>query len=127
MRDEPKTFMCVFCKYRSQERHFGCPRCGRRYGYGEVRTVKVIQLAQAVVFTVIGGFLILLGLSILVSELRLPYAMAPWWTFTLIFGFGALFVAGGLSSFFGNSWLLGLLLLLFARNQSYSGVERRHD
>ena len=127
MSAEPKTFMCVFCKYRSQERHFGCPGCGRRYSYGEVRIVKAIQLMQAVVFTLIGGFLIVLGLTILVSELRLPYAMAPWWTFTLMFGFGALFVAGGLSSFFGNSWLLGLLLLLFARNQNYSSVERRHD
>ena len=127
MTTEPKTFMCVFCKYRSHERHFGCPGCGRRYGYGEVRIVKAIQLMQAVVFTVIGGFLILLGLMILISELRLPYTMAPWWTFTLIFGFGALFVAGGLSSFFGNSWLLGLLLLLFARNQNYSSVERRRE
>ena len=115
MTTEPKTFMCVFCRYRSQERHYGCPRCGR-YGYGEVRTVKAIQLAQAVVFTVIGGFLILLGLRILLSELRLPYPMAPWWTFALIFGFGALFVTGGLSSFFGNNWLLGLLLILFAGN-----------
>jgi hypothetical protein len=116
--------MCVFCKYRSQESHFGCPRCGRRYGYGEVRTVRAIQLAQAVVFTVIGGVLILLGLMILVSELRLPFAMAPWWTFAVIFGFGALFVAGGVASFFGNSWLLGLLLILFARNVPLSNAGR---
>jgi hypothetical protein len=124
MTTELKTFMCVFCKYRSHETHIGCPRCGRRYGYGEVRTVKAIQLAQAIIFTVIGGFLIVLGLVILVSELRLPYAMAPWWTFTVIFGFGALFVAGGLSSFFGNSWLLGLLLILFAGNVPYSKARR---
>jgi len=48
MMNESKTFMCVFCKYRSHERQVGCPVCGRRYGYGEVQIVKAIQLMQAV-------------------------------------------------------------------------------
>jgi len=116
MTDELKTFICVFCHYRSQKKNFGCPHCGRPFGYGEERTMKAIQLAHAAVFTLIGGMLILLGVKILINELRLPYEIAPWWVFAVIFGFGGLLAMGGLSSFFGNSWLLRLLFLLFARN-----------
>lgn len=113
-------YSCIFCHYRSNEKHFGCPHCGRPFGYGEVGAMKGIQLVHGVIFTMMGGALLFVGMKILVSELRLPYPMAPWWVFVVIFALGGLFAAGGLSSFFGRSWLLGLLLVLFARNQPYS-------
>jgi len=116
MTDEPKKYVCAFCHFCSNEMNVGCPHCGRPFGYGKAGVLKSIIIAQAVLFTLIGGFLIFIGLEILVSELRLPYDMAPWWVFVIIFSAGALFVAGGLSSFFGNNWLLRILLLLFARN-----------
>ena len=116
MTDEPKKYVCVFCHFCSHETHLGCPHCGRPFGYGKAGVLKTIILAQAVLFTLIGGFLIFIGLEILVSELRLPYDMAPRWVFVIMFSAGALFAAGGLSSFFGSNWLLRILLLLFARN-----------
>ena len=87
--------------------------------------MKGIQLVHGVIFTMIGGALLFVGMKILVSKLRLPYPMAPWWVLAVIFAAGSLFAAGGLSSFFGRSWLLGLLLFLFARNQLYSTPGQR--
>ena len=113
-------YICIFCQYRSNEKRFGCPHCGRPFGYGEVGAMKGIQLVHGVIFTTIGGVVLFVGMKILVSELHLPYPMAPWWVFAVIFAAGGLFTAGGLSSFFGRSWLLGLLLILFVRNASYS-------
>jgi uncharacterized RDD family membrane protein YckC len=122
----PQTdYICIFCHYRSNEKHLGCPHCGRRFAYGEVGAMKGIQLVNGAIFTMIGGALLLLGTKILVSELHLPYPMAPWWIFAIIFASGGLFTAGGLSSFFGRNWLLGLILVLFAGNLKYSNVDRR--
>ena len=96
--------------------HFGCPNCGRQFGYGKARVVKTIVVAQGVVFTLIGGSLFFVGLKVLVSELRLPYEMAPWWIFVIIFSSAAVFAVGGISSFFGKTWLLRFLLFFFVRN-----------
>jgi uncharacterized RDD family membrane protein YckC len=124
-RDVPETrYLCVFCHYRSNLKNSGCPHCGRPFAYGEVGAMKAIQLIHGVIFTTIGSALVFVGMKILISELRLPYDMAPWWIFVLIFASGALFAAGGLSSFFGSSWLLRLLLVLFARNSGYSNADR---
>ena len=120
-------YICIFCHYRSNEKHFGCPHCGRQFAYGEVGAMRGIQIVHGVIFAVIGGALLLLGTKILVSELHLPYPMAPWWIFAIIFASGGLFTAGGLSSFFGSSWLLGLILVLFAGNLKYSRAVRRRD
>jgi hypothetical protein len=121
------AYICVFCHYRSNEKHFGCPHCGRQFAYGEVSAMKGIQLVHGVIFTVIGLALLFLGTKILVSELHLPYPMAPWWVFAIIFASGSLFSAGGLSSLFGSSWLLGLILILFAGNLNYSDTDRHRD
>jgi len=62
-----------------------------------------------------GGALLFVGMKILVSELRLPYPMAPWWVFALIFGLGGLFACGRSVVFFSvevGSWVC--LLVLFA-------------
>ena len=123
-RSQP-GYLCILCHYRSNEKHIVCPHCGRPFVYGEFGAMKGIQLMHGVIFTIIGGALLFLGMKILVSELRLPYPMAPWWVFAIIFASGGLFAAGGLSSFFDRSWLLGLLLVLFARTQPYSTPSQR--
>ncbi len=124
MNDESKQFVCIFCHHRSDQRHLGCPRCGRLYGYGEAKAMKSITLASGLVFTAIGLFLIFLALRIVFNELHLPYEMAPWWVFVVMFGLGGLFAVGGLTSLMGNCWLLRLLLLLFVRNVP---VANRHQ
>ena len=108
-------YLCIFCHHRSDERNIGCPNCGQRFGYGEVGVIKALQLGQGIVFSLIGGVVLFIGVHILVTELRLPYQMAPWWVFLVIFGAGALFTAGGLSALCGRNWLLSLLLKVFAR------------
>ena len=124
--EDPQTgYICVFCHYRSNEKHRGCPHCGRQFAYGEVAAMKGIQLVHGVIFTVIGCALLFLGTKILLSELHLPYPMAPWWVFAIIFGSGGLLAAGGLSSFLGSSWFLGLILVLFAGNLKYPNARRR--
>jgi hypothetical protein len=120
MTDEPKKYFCVFCHFCANQMHFGCPNCGRQFGYGKARVVKTIVMAQGILFTLIGGFLFFVGLKILISELHLPYEMAPWWIFVIMFSIAAVFTVGGISSFFGKTWLLRFLLFLFARNAGSS-------
>ena len=125
LADEPKKYLCVFCRFRSDEAAFGCPNCGRPLGYGKAKLLKPIVFAQGILFTLIGGFLIFVGLRLLISELRLPYEMAPWWIFVLIFAAGAVFTTGGVSSFAGRNWLLSVLLFLFARGTGTTASARR--
>lgn len=80
---------------------------------------------HGVVFTTIGAALLFIGTKILISELQLPYPMAPWWVFVVIFAAGGVFAGGGLSSFFGKSWLLRLLIVLFGGNRIYSKADQR--
>jgi uncharacterized membrane protein YphA (DoxX/SURF4 family) len=125
MTDSPKKYVCVFCHFRSDEPEFGCPQCGRQFGYGKAGVLRTIAFAQAILFTLIGGFLIFIGLKVLITELRLPYEMAPWWIFVIIFAAGAVFTTGGIYAFLGNHWLLRMLLFVFARNIGLSTTERR--
>jgi hypothetical protein len=117
-------YVCAFCGYHSNEKQSGCPHCGRPFGYGEVRAMKGIQFVHGAIFTMIGVALLFIGTKILVGELHTPYPMAPWWVFVMIFGFGGLFAAGGLSSFFGRSWLVSLVITLFAGNPRRSSTDR---
>jgi|SRR6185503_8556291 len=81
-------YRCIFCGYRSDKQNLGCPNCGRK-GYGKARVIKGLQIGHGIVFTLIGGITLFTGASLLVNELQLPYKMAPWWVFVVIFG-GAL-------------------------------------
>ena len=121
----PTGYMCLFCHYRSKEKHVGCPHCGLRFAYGEVGAMKGIQIIGGVIFTTIGGALLFIGTKILVSELQLPYPMAPWWVFVVIFASGGVLASGGLSAFFGRSWLLHLLLVLCGANGVHSKADQR--
>lgn len=107
-------YWCIFCGYRSDRQNLGCPICGRK-GYGKATVIKGLQIWQGTVFTLIGGTTLFIGANLLVSELRLPYKMAPWWVFVIIFGGGTIFFAGGISSLCGRSWLLRCLLMIFGR------------
>ena len=123
--EAPQTgYVCVFCHYSSNEKHFGCPSCGLP-AYGETFAMRGIQIVHGVIFTTIGAALLFIGTKILITELQSPYPMAPWWVFAMIFLSGGVFASGGLSSFFGRSWLLRLLLLSFSRNQGYSNAGHR--
>jgi len=108
------NYRCIFCGYQSDKQNFGCPNCGRK-GYGKARVIKGLLTGQGIVFTLLGGITLFIGVRILVSELQLPYKMAPWWVFVVIFAGGTLFFAGGISSLCGCSWLLRWLLMIFGR------------
>jgi hypothetical protein len=108
------NYQCIFCGYRSDKQNLGCPNCGRK-GYAKAGVIKGLQIGQGIVFTLVGGTTLFIGASVLFSELRLPYKMAPWWVFVIIFGGGAIFFAGGISSLCGRSWLLRWLLVIFGR------------
>ena len=107
-------YRCIFCGYRSDKQNLGCPNCGRK-GYGNARVIKGLQIGHGIVFTLIGGITLFTGASLLVNELQLPYKMAPWWVFVVIFGGGTIFFAGGISSLCGRSWLLRWFLMIFGR------------
>lgn len=107
-------YRCIFCGFRSDMQKLGCPNCGLK-GYGKAGVIKGLQIGHGIVFTLIGGITLFIGASLLVSELKLPYKMAPLWVFVIIFGGGTIFFAGGISSLCGRSWLLRWLLMIFGR------------
>lgn len=100
-------YVCLFCRYRSGEKHLGCPHCGRRYGFGEVRAMGALELMNGIIFTLIGGLVLFEGAKVLGLVVA---GETPWYIFALILAIGALLTSGGVSAFFGRNWLIKWLL-----------------
>jgi uncharacterized RDD family membrane protein YckC len=111
-------YMCLFCRYRSSEKHLGCPSCSVRYGFGEVRAMGALELMNGIVFTVIGGALLFESAKMLGSVIA---AETPWYILVLVLAIGAVLTTGGVSAFFGRNWLLKWLLALVTQT-----AERRN-
>jgi uncharacterized RDD family membrane protein YckC len=100
-------YMCLFCRHRASEKHLGCPNCGRRYGFGEVRAIGAVEFMNGIVFTLIGGFVLYLAGN------TLHFVVAgetPWYIAALELGIGGVLTIGGVSGFFGRNWLLKWIL-----------------
>jgi uncharacterized RDD family membrane protein YckC len=111
-------YTCMFCQYRSSEKRVGCPSCGMAFGYGEIGAMKALQLMQGIIFTLIGCLALYEGVHLALGEIQGTYGEIPLWVFALLFAFGGVFAAGGLSSFFGRSWLIRWLLLTLTRGRT---------
>jgi uncharacterized RDD family membrane protein YckC len=102
-------YVCLFCRYRSSEKHLGCPQCGKRYGFGEVRAMGALELMNGIVFTLIGGVLLYEGGKILGFVVA---GETPWYVCAMLFAIGGVLTTGGMSAFFGRNWLIKWLLAL---------------
>jgi len=108
-----ERYMCMFCSSRANAKlpTGGCPGCGTAWPYGEVRALRALQIISGFVFITLGGFC--LYFSALVLKDFFPGHKMPWGPFAVLLGVGTIFLVGGLSSFFGKSWLFRVLLIFF--------------
>jgi hypothetical protein len=115
----------MFCSSRANEKlpPGGCPGCGTAWPYGEVRALRALQVISGFVFVILGGFCI--DFSAIVLKDLFQGNKIPWGVFAVLFGVGGIFLAGGFSSFFGQSWLFRLLLVFFGVALRRSGPQRK--
>jgi len=108
----------MFCSCRSNKKVQvgGCLHCGTAWPYGEIRTLRALQVISGVVFIGMSGFCFYFSAIALQDILRGD--KVPWAIFAILLTVGGILAAGGVSSFFGRSWLFRLLL-------AYSVVLRR--
>jgi uncharacterized RDD family membrane protein YckC len=108
-----QNYVCISCNYESDQKHLGCPSCGRQFGYVEVGVLRALLLMNGFIFTVIGGFLSYLAFQTISERLlddRLGRAGAPWGVIFIICVAALACVAGGLAALFGKRWPLRVLL-----------------
>jgi uncharacterized RDD family membrane protein YckC len=117
-QDWPR-YECFFCRRRSNKEPPGCPNCGALYGYGEVRAMKGLQTVNGIIFTLVGGFVLFTALRLTALEIRHDLRVESWYVWPLIYGFGLLFFAGGVSALAGRNWLMRWLLVLFMGLQDF--------
>jgi uncharacterized RDD family membrane protein YckC len=106
---EPSGYTCLFCHHHTAEKHVGCPKCGSAL-YANTDATKAIMLMNGIIFTLIGSVAMFLGFKIVMIAVHGDYI--PWFVFAIVFGFGGLFITGGIAGLLGRSWLVGLLLVL---------------
>jgi hypothetical protein len=108
-----ERYMCMFCSCRANEKLpvGGCPGCGSAWPYGKVRALQALQVYCGVLFIVFSGFCFYFS-AIALKDI-FQGDKIPWGIFALLFGLGGILAAGGVSSLFGKSWLLRLLLVFF--------------
>jgi uncharacterized RDD family membrane protein YckC len=116
-REEVQTpgYVCVSCNYQSDEKHLGCPACGRQFGYVEVGVLRGLLVMNGMIFTLLGGFLSYLAFSITSERLiddSLGRDGAPWGIIFIIFVAASACVSGGLCALFGQRWPLRAMLTL---------------
>jgi hypothetical protein len=106
-------YMCMFCSYRSNEKLHagGCPHCGNAWPYGAVGALRALQIISGVVFISLSGFLLWAGTVELQNKLH--GEKISWGVVAIPLGVGAILVAGGISFFFGRSWLFRVLFVFF--------------
>ena len=106
------SYMCMFCSHHANEKPVsGCPNCGTAWPYGEVGPLRALQVVAGIMFSVFSGFAFYF--SAIVFKDIFQGAKIPWGVFGVLFGLGGILAIGGVSSFFGKSWLFRLLLLVF--------------
>ena len=106
-------YVCISCDYQSDEKHTGCPVCGRPFGYVEVGVLRALLLMNGTIFTVIGGFLSYLTFQTISERLlddKLGRTGAPWGILFIIFVAASACLAGGVSALLGKRWPMRLLL-----------------
>ena len=120
-------YMCPFCSYRSNEKlQFGvgrCAGCGTRWPNGEVGAMKASQIMGGILFIAISGFCFYFSAIVLNGILRGD--KISWWIFAILFGLGGILAAGGVSSFFGKSWLFRLLMAYSVVFRDYGSRSKR--
>jgi hypothetical protein len=67
---------------------------------------------NGIIFSIIGAVVLIIGARVISFVID---GDTPWPIAALIFGFGFLFTAGGISALFGKNWLVRLLIVVFAR------------
>jgi uncharacterized RDD family membrane protein YckC len=105
-------YQCAFCGHRENDRQLHCPSCRASIPLGQTRVVLAHSLMSGVVFSIIGAVVLIIAVNVISFVID---GDTPWPIEALIFGFGMLFAAGGVSAFFGKNWLTRLLILIFAR------------
>ena len=114
-----ERYMCMFCSHRSNEKLpvGGCPHCGTAWPYGEVGALKALQVVSGIVFIVSSGFCFYfsaIALKDIFQGDKIPRGIC-----VILFGLGGTFAVGGVSSFFGKSWLFRLLLASFTMRSRF--------
>ena len=105
-------YQCAFCGHRENDRWLHCPNCRASIPLGETRVVLALGLMSGFVFSIIGAVVLFIAVKVISFVID---GDTPWPIEALIFGFGMLFAAGGVSAFFGKNWLMRFLILIFAR------------
>jgi uncharacterized RDD family membrane protein YckC len=118
----PPSYVCVSCNFESDEKRVGCPMCGRPFGYVDLNALKALLLMNGIIFTLIGGVLAYLTISVANARLvdnSFGREGSPWGIIFVIFGAASGCLALGLSALAGRRWPIRLILNLAA------GVGRR--
>jgi uncharacterized RDD family membrane protein YckC len=106
-------YVCISCNYQSNEKHVGCPACGRPYGYVEVGTLRGLGAMNGIVFSVIGCFMIYLAFWV-IKERLIDYQMGrdgtPFGVIFIIVLATATCLVFGVSALFGARWPIRVLL-----------------
>lgn len=108
-----QEYTCISCNYQSDERHAGCPACGRPVGYVEVGVLRALLLMNGIIFTIIGGFLSYFAVQTISDRLlddKLGRTGAPWGVIFIICVAASACAASGLSALFGKRWPMRVLL-----------------
>jgi hypothetical protein len=110
------AYVCVNlrCRFQALEQLHKCPECGRVGNFILESSVQSRNLAAGIIFGVVGVVLILIALLILVASAAGYFSPQTeekpiWKPLLLLFGLGAIFVGGGISTAKGSYWLVKLL------------------
>jgi uncharacterized RDD family membrane protein YckC len=108
----PPAFECIWCEYGSDEERPACPNCGRP-GYVRTGVLPGLLLMCGGIFTIIGCFLLYTAFWVIRDRLiddKLSREGTPVGVIFILLLATALCLGGGLSSVFGKTWLMRLIL-----------------
>ena len=110
------AYLCgnVRCRFRTYEKLFVCPQCGRVGNFVLASSVEAWNLIAGLMFVLIGLLLMSFGLFFVVglASGRLTAGEHGWWGTAVLPAIGAVFLVGGISTIKGYSWFVWLLLVL---------------
>ena len=109
------AYVCVFCDLATEGRLTECPRCNRQRCFARRVTWHRLQIAAALAWLAIGGWL-----GFVVGWIVWPRpggANIPdaWWVLPLIILVALVFLIGGVAGVLGRPWLYRWLVLRFSR------------